>query len=327
MRVAGSALLVATIHLGCAAALRAQPWVPPQGEGTVSVTYQNYYVIGHFDRQGHKNKNGATHAKAMVATFDYALTDSVAITATLPFIATRYTGPPMYLVGGVPTFPGPLDDRSYHGTFQDLQVEVRRVWWAGPVAVAPLLGGTLPTHDYETHGEAVAGKHRREVQIGASAAPDLGAFLPKAYTHVRYALAVAERIDGFESVRSTIDLEGGYDLTARVAVRALTTWQVAHKGPMIADLAAHDWAGHDRFIVASYFNAGGGLTLSLTNHTELNAVWIGTVSGRGGAHQARMLAVGLSWSFGSRMAGFPTVASAATSGPSRSSRRGAGFGT
>ena len=324
MRLLPSACAIGVVQLGFAVTLQAQPWVPPQGEGTVSLTYQNYYVIGHFDRDGRKNRNGATHAKAVVAEFDYAITDTLGITARLPFIATKYTGPPVYLVGGIPTHPGPLDDRSYHGTFQDLHIEARRMWWAGPVAIAPFFAVTLPTHEYETHGEAVAGKHRRELQVGASAGPDLSALRPDAYVHGRYALAAAERIDGFESVRSTIDIEGGYYVISRVALRGLTSWQLAHRGPTIAELAAHDWPGHDRFIVASYFNVGGGLTFSLTSSTELHAMWIATVSGKGGAHQARMLAVGGSWNFGARMTGFASAAPV-RSGQSRSTRRAAGF--
>ena len=47
----------------------AQPWVPPKGEGTVSVTYQNYYVTGHFVgvRGIPTTDTGATHSKSLVA--------------------------------------------------------------------------------------------------------------------------------------------------------------------------------------------------------------------------------------------------------------------
>src|SRR5947208_4058421 len=170
---AGALWTAVVVQLASAAPLCAQPWVPPQGEGTVSVTYQNYYVTGHFDIQGHSNTNGATHAKAMIAEVDVGLTDTIALTVTLPFIATKYTGPEDYFVGGIATHPGPLDDRQYHGTFQDVRLEARRVWWAGPVAFAPLAGVSIPTHDYETRGEAVAGRRRRGLEIGASAGADL----------------------------------------------------------------------------------------------------------------------------------------------------------
>jgi hypothetical protein len=300
IRIGHAALILV---VACAQPLLAQPWVPPPGEGTVSITYQNYYVTGHFDLRGRENKNGATHSKALLAELDFGLTETIGLTVTLPYIASKYTGPDVYFVGGIPTFPGPLDDRTYHGTFQDLRVEARRMFLTGPLAVAPFAGVTLPTHDYETRGEAVPGKGRRDLQLGAGLGADLNPFLPRTYMHARYGYAVAERKHGFPSVRSTIDLEGGHDVTSRVGLRGLLAWQIRHKGPTLDALAAHDWEGHDRFIVPSYFNVGGGASVRLTRTTELSALWMATISGKGGAHVARMLAIGATWSFGGGLGG------------------------
>jgi hypothetical protein len=292
------------IQLATIAASYAQPWVPPKGEGTVSLTYQNYYVLGHFDPEGRKNTNGPTHAKAMIAEVDFGLTDTLALTVSLPFIATKYTGPEEYFVGGIATHPGPLDDRRYHAAFQDLHVEARRVCWAGSIALAPLAGFSIPTHDYETHGEAVVGRHRREFQVGVAAGADLNRVLPRSYVHGRYSLAAAERINGFPSIRSNVDIEGGFDVSRHIALRALAGWKIKHKGPTIKELAAADWLGHDRFIVSSYFDVGGGMTLSITKNTELHALWVATIKGKGGAHRSRALSIGTSWSFGSAGFGF-----------------------
>jgi len=318
----GALWTAVVVQLVSAAALHAQPWVPPQGEGTVSLTYQNYYVLGHFNIQGNTNTNGATHAKAMIAEVDFGLSDTIALTVTLPFIATKYTGPEEYFVGGIATHPGPLDDRKYHAAFQDVRVEARRVFWAGPVAFAPLASVSIPTHDYETDGEAVAGRHRRELQIGATAGADLNRILPRTYVHGRYSLVAAERMHGFASIKSNVDVEGGFDLSTRIGLLGLASRQFRHKGPTIAELQAHDWVGHDRFMVSSYFNVGGGMTVSLTRNTELHVLWVGTVSGNNGAHRARMLAIGTSWSFGS--GGFGGFA-AVNDERSRSIRQGAGF--
>ena len=318
----GALWTAVVVHFATASQLHAQPWVPPQGEGTVSVTYQNYYVTGHYNVLGQENTNGATHAKAMIAEVDVGLSDTIALTITLPFIATTYTGPEEYFVGGIPTHAGPLDDRRYHGAFQDIRIEARRVFWAGPVAVAPLASVSIPTHDYETHGEAVAGRHRRELQIGATAGADLNRILRGTYVHGRYSLAAAERMQGFSSIKSNVDVQGGFDVSTRIGLLGLASWQVRHKGPTIAELNAHDWQGHDRFMVSSYLNLGGGMTISITRNAELHAVWVGTVSGNNGAHRARMLAIGTSWSFGS--GGFGGFA-AVNDERSRSNRQGAGF--
>ena len=303
MRLACVSLAIFGVQLGCATTLGAQAWVPARGEGTVSFTYQNYYTLGHFDVLGRENTNGASHAKVVFTELDYGLTDTLGLTLSLPFIASKYTGPPSYYVGPYETFPGPLDDRKYHGAFQDLRVEVRRLFLRGPLAVAPFVGASFPTHAYETVGEAVPGRHRRELQLGVSVDRTLDPILPDAYAHVRYSFATAERELGFPSVRSNIDLEGGRPLTSRIALRGLVASQLRHKGPTLAELAP-DWKHHDRFIVSSYLNLGGGLTISLSRSADIYALWVATVSGRNGAHRARMLAIGTSWSFGGGLSGF-----------------------
>jgi hypothetical protein len=312
------------IQFTAVAPLHAQPWVPPRGEGSVTLTYQNYYTLGHYDVQGHPNTNGATHAKSLIVEVDVAITDSFALTVSLPYVATKYTGPDEYRVGGIVTHPGPLDDRTYHGALQDLHIEGRRVCWAGSVAIAPLVSVIIPTHDYQTHGEAVPGRHRRELQLGVTAGTDLNRVLPKTYAHGRYALNTAERSHGFASVTSSLNVEGGVDATSMLTVRGLAAWQFRHRGPTIPELAADDWLGHDRFIVSSYFTLGGGMSILLTPRTEIDVLWVATISGKSGAHRSRMLAVGSSWSFGKGMGGFPGFA-ALKDRQSRSSRRARGF--
>jgi len=296
--------LTVVVEATSAAAAFAQPWVPPQGEGTVSVTYQNYYVVGHYNAAGQPNINGATHARALIAEVDFGLTDTFGVTVSLPFIATKYTGPDEYIVGGIKTHPGVQDDRRYHGTFQDVRIEGRRLWWAGPVAIAPLVAVILPTHDYETHGEAVAGRHRRELQAGAAAGADLNRILPRGYVYGRYSLNAAEHLHDFSSLTSSIYTEGGIELSSSVGVMMIASWQLRHRGPTIPELAEDDWLGHDRFMASSYANLGGGVTLAMTRNTELHVQWVATTSGRDGAHRARMLSVGTTLSFGSPMGGF-----------------------
>jgi hypothetical protein len=290
-------LAVAGVHLGCVTILSAQAWVPPRGEGTISATYQNYDVEGHFGPTGLENENGGTHTQAVIAELDYGATDTFGLTVTLPFIASKYTGPPFYFVGPFLTVPGPLDDGSYHGAFQDLRVEARRMFLTGPVAIAPFVGALFPTHAYETVGEAVPGRHRREFQFGVGASTFFAPVLPGTSVHARYAYAMAERVDNFPFTRSNIDLEADQAVVSRVALRGLARWQFAHTGPVLAELE-HDWTHHDRFIAPSYLNLGGGASVSLTRSADIDVLWVATVSGKNGAHRARTLAVSATWSFG-----------------------------
>jgi len=170
------------------------------------------------------------------------------------------------------------------------------------VGVAPFVGASFPTHAYETVGEAVPGRHRRELQLGASADARLDPFLGDGSVHVRYTYATAEREHDFPYTRSNIDVEGDHALTSRVALRGLVRLQIAHKGPTLEELE-EDWTNHDRFIAPNYLNLGGGTSVSLTRSTDVYALWVTTVSGSNGAHRARTLAVGARWSFGGGFGG------------------------
>jgi hypothetical protein len=287
-----------------------QAWVPARGEGAVSLTYQNYDVVGHFDVQGRKNNNGGTQSHVIVAELDFGLTDTTAFIVSVPFIGSKYTGAPVYFVGGRETHPGPLDDGTYHGALQDLRVEIRRLLWVGPAAVTPFVGASFPTHDYETVGEAVPGRHRRDVQFGANAGIDLARILPGSYLHGRYAYAIAERTNGFPFTRSNIDVEGGYAVTSALTVRGIVNRQIRHRGPSLAELTP-DWEHHDRFIAPSYLNVGGGASVAITGTTDVYALWLSTVSGNNGAHRARTLACGITISLGSGLHGFSSATAAA----------------
>ena len=316
LRFVRLSLPVLLVQLAGAATLDAQAWVPSAGEGTVSVTYQNYYVTGHFDPAGRPNKNGGTHTKAVVTELEYGVTDTIGLSVSLPFIASKYTGASSYVVRGFETFPGPLDDGSYHAAVQDLRVEARRVFVAGAVAVAPFVGALFPTHAYETAGEAVPGRHRRELQLGASVSALLDPVVPGAYVHARYSYGAAERVRDLPYTHSNIDLEGGHAVTSRVGLRGLVSWQIAHKGPTAAELAS-DWKNHDRFIASSYVNLGGGPSVSLTRAVDVYVLWVAAVAGDSGAHVSRTLAIGTSWNFGGGLGGLGAGASSSKQRPSQ----------
>ena len=302
VRVACIAVVTASA-LSAAVPATAQPWVPAQGEGSVSVLYQNYYTLGHYDLLGRPNTNGATHNKALALEIDYGLTDTIAVVIGVPFIASKYTGPPSYFVAGIQTFPGPLDDGTYHASIQDFRIEMRRLFIAGPVALTPFAGGTVPSHEYETKGEAVPGRGRPELQLGASVGLLLDRLLPSAYGHLRYGLAASPPEDGHSAVRSLIDLEAGMSVLPRVGAGAIFAWQIRNKGPLAPELA-DDWANHDRFIVGDFFNAGAEITFAFARSMDVSAMWMQTVSGQNGAHRARLFTLGVTWSLDAGFSGF-----------------------
>jgi hypothetical protein len=295
----------ALLALQLATVVYGQATVPDRSEGTVSVTYQNYQVFGHFDAAGHPNSNGPTHSQALVTDLDYGVWDGFGLVMSLPFIASKYTGPPMYSVGGIPTYPGPLDDGKYHAAVQDLRLELRRGWWAGPVPIAPFVGFSFPTHGYQTEGEAVPGRHRWDLQVGASAAVDLERIFRGAYVEGRYAYGTMQRIYNLPFTRSNIDVEAGIAATSRILFRGVTDLQIRHKGPSLGQLALvlPDWGDHDRFIAPSFLNVGGGPLVSVSRSTDVFALLVTTVAGSNGAHRQRTIAIGVTFGFGSTLHG------------------------
>lgn len=312
------AVLIPIVIHGFCSVLEAQAWTPEKREGTVSLTYQNYDVAGHYDAQGRKNNNGGTQSHAVITDIDYGITDTISVTAGLPFIASKYTGPDVYFVGDVKTTPGPLDDRTYHGAFQDLRLEVRRQFWAGPVPVAPFIAASFPTHDYETQGEAVPGRGRRDLQVGASLGLNLNRVLDGAYAYGRYGYATAQRIEGFAFTRSNVDIEVGAPVRPRVVVRGLASWQIRHRGPSVNQLKV-DWADHDRFIAPSYTNLGVGVSVPIGT-ADVYAMWVGTAAGSNGAHRGRTIGAGVTFGFGSGLSGLGGPTASVSPSRSRSSR-------
>ncbi|HMF95183.1 MAG TPA: hypothetical protein VKE96_12845 [Vicinamibacterales bacterium] len=290
------------VCLSSAAPAHAQASVPDRGEGTLTLTFENYDVVGHFDVQGRTNTNGGTLSHALVTEFDYGVFDKFGLVVSLPFIASKYTGPPAYFVGPYLTHPGPLDDGTYHAAFQDVRLELRRQWWVGQVPVTPFVGFSFPTHDYETVGEAVPGRHRRDLVVGANAGADLDRIRPGSYVHARYAYGTMQKVDDIPFTRSNIDVDAGVAVTSRVLVRALVDWQIRHSGPTLAELAP-DWVHHDRFIAPSYTSIGGGASVLVTRSTDVFAVFDATAAGSNGAHRQRTLVLGVSLSLRSRLHG------------------------
>jgi hypothetical protein len=196
-------------------------------------------------------------------------------------------------------------------------MELRRLFWAGPIPVAPFIGVSFPSHHYEIAGEAVPGRRRRDLQIGASVGINLDRVLSGAYVHSRYAYATAQRIEGFPFTRSNVDAEVGLPLASRVVLRGVAAWQFRHQGPSVTELTV-DWENHDRFIAPSYTNLGIGVSVPVGG-ADVYALWLGTAAGSNGAHRARTIAAGITFGFGSSLTGLGGASQPAR--PSRSPSR------
>ena len=70
----------------------AQAWLPPKGEGAVSVLYQNLFTREHFLAGGGRIDRGHIQSNNLLFDVTYGLTDKMALTLAAPFIRTQYLG-------------------------------------------------------------------------------------------------------------------------------------------------------------------------------------------------------------------------------------------
>src|SRR5262245_57350177 len=84
-----AAIAAPLIVLTCASLARAQAFVPPKGEGTVSFLYQDLFVKYHYFGPT-RTDNGSIASKMMVVDVTYGVTDKLAVSAGIPWVAAKY---------------------------------------------------------------------------------------------------------------------------------------------------------------------------------------------------------------------------------------------
>ena len=286
----GCAFIIASAPLKLS---RAQAWVPLQGEGQVTTTYENIYVRDHFDYTGKRFNAGPIRTHTVITTLEYGLTNKLTLDSEITHVTSKYEG----FVGPVPH--GPPDTGFYHPTFQDLRIGFRyNVLSRSQLVVTPFVATVIPTHHYETRGHTAVGRDLRELQIGVNVGRDLGDILRRTYVEGRYYYAMVQNVDQFGLNRSSADWEFGYFASPRLSLRFTGAWQHIYSGVRYPlDQKIPDFHElHDRAAKSSFLRFGGGGTVSLTRRLDLHADFGNTVRGSN-THGARGLSLGLSWRF------------------------------
>ena len=300
-RIAAGAVL--GVGLLVPAAVHGQAWVVPEGQGSVAVVYHHVFVEDHFFSRGERRDVGHIRSHVVVADLEYGLTDRFTFKARLPYVAARYEGhsPHDHLPGMAPPDFERLDNEGYHSAFQDARVEARYAPAEFPVALAPYVALTVPTHDYEFFAHSAIGLNMRELQVGT--------YVSKLYGPLsldgRASYGIYERVIGRRRNRSNMDLEVGLALGRKVHVSVLQAAQVSHGG---VDIPSGDpnvtrqqwWPHHDQLGRANFLNIGAGASVRLSGSMSLQCAVLTTVAGRN-THGAKYgVSVGTSWSFAAR---------------------------
>jgi hypothetical protein len=287
-------------------------WLPFAGEARLSVAYQVLEFDGHFDEAGGEHRVAASRTHFGIAQVEFGITDRLAVTGRVPYIASRFTGehhePIMVLIGeryeelrrANPEFAAlsSLDTGDYYATVQDLGFTLRYNVLDRGLTVTPVVGLTVPSHHYRTVGEAAAGQDLMALHTGVNVGRLLDPVLPNAYAHARYTYSFVQRLHDIPLDRSSAELEVGYLLTPLISVRALGNWMKTHGGigfwEAYEDLVV--FLSHDRMLATRFWQVGGGVTASLTDSIDLDGAFLKAVSGAD-SHTGYGVNIGLTWRF------------------------------
>jgi hypothetical protein len=301
-------------------AASAQAFLPPAGEGNVTISYQNLFARGHWDLNGDRmageSGRDPTQGHAIVMDVEFGLSERWAVNASLPYIWSRYEGSAPHHVMGT----GPVqewDNGEYHGTFQDFRVGVRYNVTRRPLAITPSVEVIIPSHHYASLAHAAVGKDLRAYVVGGAVGGFLDAFLPRLFFHTQVSYARVQDIAEIRPIeirpnRSRVDGELGYFITPRLSVRFLESYQVTHHGVDLISFATpmtegviHDHPEipfppyrrfHDRLQRSNYLTLGGAVGFALNDSLEVfvdaaKMVWGESV------HPLRAITVGVNKHF------------------------------
>jgi hypothetical protein len=310
-RAAFASLAAPAILALTAAPTHAQAWVPAKGEGTVSIVLQDTLMRYHY-MPTTPYDFGHMRGDALLVDVTYGLTDKVAVSIGIPWVASKYNGPFPHPLASDLSTPNPIDDGTYHSTFQDFRFDVRYNITRKGMVVTPFAGSIMPSHDYTSFAHAAPGRNLRELQVGVSAAKLLDSLVPGLFVQGRYAYGFTETVIDISHNRSMMELELGYFVTPRLRVLALGNSQITHGGldytpasfvemeerakrgePGPALVLVH----HDQVDRINSLNVGGGASYALSERFDMFGSLIHTVAARNGHALSYGATIGVSWSF------------------------------
>lgn len=212
---------------------RAQAWVPGQGRGSVSVTYQQIRITERAVSNGTAQPFGEIVNRAFYLNADYGLSDRWAISLAIPFKSNRYSGhdphdPRLRL------FPANdqrfLDDGKFHGGWVDWSASLRYQWRTEPLLITPFITYSRPSHEYTFFANAALGTDQWFWQAGVNVGKRLRAPHQNLYWQAGYAYMYTQSINNRRVNFDRLSLQAGYNFTPRLDVHALLEHQNAYGG-------------------------------------------------------------------------------------------------
>lgn len=264
MRLFVFLLTVITVAVASITPVAAQAWVPPARTGGVTLVLQEIDHVGRMQDDGTRAPVGKAINYAVDVEVDYAFTDRLSISTSLPFIFSKYTDPnppPPFL-----PFP-PVDAcRCWQTAFADFGGTVRynAVNMDRTFMMTPFVSVGVPSHGYDYAGEAVVGRRLRELMFGVEAGQRLDRWLTGLSVQAGYRYTVVPRVLDVPNNRSNGDVITALAFPNGFSARGILAWQRTHGGlrfpyevvvPEIPELLTE----FHRMLRDNYLHAGGGV--------------------------------------------------------------------
>lgn len=289
------------LSLSWVAAARAQAWLPPKGEASVTLGISRDFADQHTDDNGNNltlptgEGWGSMTWNEVRPVLGYGITDRLAVRLSVPFVISKYVGPVPH-----PPLPGHenLDDGNWHSAFGDFYAQLRFRATKGSLVATPFLAFGFPSHDYEYYAHATAGLHLTAGQVGVILGRLLDPWLESAYVQARYTFIKQEKVLGIAHDQSDVSFDVGYFVTPALTLNAFGEWQKTHGGWRFVDVPPPgdpNFLYHDQLLRADHFRLGGGASYALTPSIEL------ALSGYATLHSVRdmnVAGIGLSLTYG-----------------------------
>lgn len=287
----------------------AQAWISPKHTGSITFVYQNQFKKD-FRLNGQPTNPGTVRLQGVFVNVDYSLTDKLAISATLPFLASKYEGT-LLLHDEVPfdgVYTGYLDNGQYHSSFQDFGLNLRYNVSAHPFLFTPYVRYGVPTGNYPILGFSAVGQRLQQWEVGAHVGRLLDPFLPDAYIHVSYGYAFVKKIADVNLDRSNFNLQFGYFVSPSVQLYGIVHGMHMHGGVSPYEIYSRDfttvlnqdyWDHHDQIETERTWNVGGGVSFALNESMDASIALLRTVSLWNGHWLNYQFSAGITWSFGS----------------------------
>lgn len=235
---------------------------PEAGGGWVALTYDYTHMQFHLDPNGDKLDLGSMDINAVTTEMEYGVTDRLAVFGSLPYIQRKYTGSYPHTVtkpdGTVVV--SPIDDGSYHGSFQDLLVGTKYQTGIGQWMITPTITYGHPTHDYYIFSHAAIGTKQKSTTVGLQTGRSLPEPFDRFYVELDYAYSFMEKFQGTTANHSTGFIEVDYFATERLMLRTFAVGQKTYDGIEPADWAKDPklYLHHEQIMRTDYIDAAIG---------------------------------------------------------------------